>query len=187
VGLFGNLKYFLLTNIWYNICIRNEFKCSLIAGLTENCSGLQGFLIFHSFGGGTGSGFSALMMERLSVDYGKKSKLEFSVYPGKENDIFLNQLFSSSTNQHCSGRTLQFNSHNSHNSRAFWLFFHGRQRGDLRDLPEKSYNHKALASCQVIFANFFTGQLTRTWIVSSHKSSLLLLLLFVSTARWTSI
>jgi len=44
----------------------------------------QGFLIFHSFGGGTGSGFTSLLMERLSVDYGKKSKLEFSVYPAPQ-------------------------------------------------------------------------------------------------------
>lgn len=49
--------------------------------LADNCSGLQGFFVFHSFGGGTGSGFGALLMERLSMDYGKKSKLEFSVYP----------------------------------------------------------------------------------------------------------
>lgn len=49
--------------------------------VADNCSGLQGFLVFHSFGGGTGSGFTSLLMERLSVDYGKKSKLEFSVYP----------------------------------------------------------------------------------------------------------
>lgn len=27
------------------------------------------------------SGFSALLLEQLSLDYGKKSKLEFSVYP----------------------------------------------------------------------------------------------------------
>ena len=52
--------------------------------LSEQCSGLQGFLIFHSFGGGTGSGLTSLMMERLSVDYGKKSKLEFSVYPAPQ-------------------------------------------------------------------------------------------------------
>lgn len=49
--------------------------------LADNCSGLQGFFMFHSFGGGTGSGFGALILERLSTDYGKKSKLEFSVYP----------------------------------------------------------------------------------------------------------
>ncbi|KAI8367537.1 tubulin alpha-1 chain [Radiomyces spectabilis] len=52
--------------------------------LADNCGGLQGFLIFHSFGGGTGSGFGSLLMERLSVDYGKKSKLEFSVYPAPQ-------------------------------------------------------------------------------------------------------
>ncbi len=51
---------------------------------SEQCSGLQGFLIFHSFGGGTGSGFTSLLMERLSVDYGKKSKLEFSIYPAPQ-------------------------------------------------------------------------------------------------------
>ncbi|KAL0949339.1 hypothetical protein HGRIS_009411 [Hohenbuehelia grisea] len=53
--------------------------------LTDNCSGLQGFFLFHSFGGGTGSGLGALILERLSTDYGKKSKLEFSVYPAPTN------------------------------------------------------------------------------------------------------
>jgi tubulin alpha len=40
---------------------------------------MQGFLIFHSFGGGTGAGFGSLLLERLSIDDGKKSKLEFTV------------------------------------------------------------------------------------------------------------
>lgn len=36
------------------------------------------------------SGFLSLMMERLSVDYGKKSKLEFCVYPAPQaNNFFL--------------------------------------------------------------------------------------------------
>ncbi|GAB1523644.1 alpha-tubulin [Rhizoctonia solani] len=52
-----------------------------IRRLADNCSGLQGFFVFHSFGGGSGSGFGALLLERLSQDYGKKSKLEFAVYP----------------------------------------------------------------------------------------------------------
>ena len=55
-----------------------------IRKLADQCSGLQGFLIFRSFGGGTGSGFASLLMERLSVDYGKKAKLEFSVYPAPQ-------------------------------------------------------------------------------------------------------
>lgn len=56
-------------------------KFILFLTQADQCSGLQGFLVFHSFGGGTGSGFSSLLMERLSSDYGKKSKLEFAVYP----------------------------------------------------------------------------------------------------------
>ncbi|KAF8914166.1 alpha tubulin [Gymnopilus junonius] len=38
--------------------------------LADNCSGLQGFFVFHSL--------------RLSTDYGKKSKLEFCVYPAPQ-------------------------------------------------------------------------------------------------------
>ncbi len=49
--------------------------------VADNCGGLQGFMFTHSFGGGTGSGFGALLLEQLSIDYGKKSKLEFAVYP----------------------------------------------------------------------------------------------------------
>ena len=52
--------------------------------LTEQCEGLQGFMIYHSFGGGTGSGFASLLMEHLCVDFGKKSKLEFAIYPAPQ-------------------------------------------------------------------------------------------------------
>jgi len=52
-----------------------------IRKLADDCEGLSGFIFYRSFGGGTGSGFSSLLMERLSVDYGKKTKLEFSIYP----------------------------------------------------------------------------------------------------------
>ena len=52
--------------------------------LADQCSRLQGFLLFHSSGGGTGSGFTSLLMERLSVYYGRKEKLEFSIYPAPQ-------------------------------------------------------------------------------------------------------
>ncbi|XP_041370356.1 uncharacterized protein LOC121384161 [Gigantopelta aegis] len=58
-----------------------ELVLDRIRKLADQCNGLQGFLIFHSFGGGTGSGFTSLLMERLSSDYGKRSKIEFAVYP----------------------------------------------------------------------------------------------------------
>lgn len=55
-----------------------------VGKLTEQCNSLQGFFIFRSFGGGTGSGFASLLLERLSVEYGKKSKLEFTIYPAPQ-------------------------------------------------------------------------------------------------------
>ena len=42
------------------------------------------FLVFRSFGGGTGSGFASLLMNQFADDYGKKSKFELSVYPAPQ-------------------------------------------------------------------------------------------------------
>merc|ERR1712226_1255308 len=55
-----------------------------IRKLADNCTGLQGFLLFNAVGGGTGSGLGALLLERLSVDYGRKSKLSFTLYPSPQ-------------------------------------------------------------------------------------------------------
>eukprot|EP00903_Cladosiphon_okamuranus_P011377 g10723.t1 len=55
-----------------------------IRKLADNCTGLQGFLVFHATGGGTGSGVGSLLLERLSVDYGRKSKLSFAITPAPQ-------------------------------------------------------------------------------------------------------
>merc|ERR550519_1751593 len=49
--------------------------------IVERCENIQGFLITHSVGGGTGSGLGMLILERLAVDYRKKSKIGFEIYP----------------------------------------------------------------------------------------------------------
>lgn len=38
-------------------------------------------MLYHSFSGGTGSGVGSLLLEKLSVDYPKKTKIEFAIYP----------------------------------------------------------------------------------------------------------
>ena len=68
--------------------------------VADSCAGLQGFLVFHSFGGGTGSGFGALLMERLSLDYGKKSKLEFCVYPAPQTSTSVVEPYNSILTTH---------------------------------------------------------------------------------------
>jgi len=55
-----------------------------IRKLADNCTGLQGFFCMHAVGGGTGSGLGSLLLERLSVDYGKKSKLDYCIYPSPQ-------------------------------------------------------------------------------------------------------
>ncbi|XP_037775157.1 tubulin alpha chain-like [Penaeus monodon] len=47
----------------------------------EACSGLQGFMFFHSFGGGTGSGFMSLLLEKVMEEFTSPSMLRFSVFP----------------------------------------------------------------------------------------------------------
>lgn len=61
-----------------------ELCLERIRKLADNCTGLQGFLVFNAVGGGTGSGLGSLLLERLSVDYGKKSKLGFTIYPSPQ-------------------------------------------------------------------------------------------------------
>lgn len=58
-----------------------ETTLNSIRKTVDQCESLQGFMIFHSVGGGTGSGFASLLLEHLSNDYPKKAKLDFCVYP----------------------------------------------------------------------------------------------------------
>ena len=45
---------------------------------------IQGFIVSHAFGGGTGSGFTSLLMESLVSEFAKKAKLEFVIYPAPQ-------------------------------------------------------------------------------------------------------
>jgi len=58
-----------------------EFVNDRVTKIVEACENLQGFLICHAVGGGTGSGMGMLILERLAVDYRKKSKIGFEIYP----------------------------------------------------------------------------------------------------------
>ncbi|XP_037940532.1 tubulin alpha-4A chain-like [Teleopsis dalmanni] len=52
-----------------------------VRNFTNNCENVEGFIIYHSAGGGTGYCLTALLMERLRNDYPKKMFTEFSIYP----------------------------------------------------------------------------------------------------------
>ena len=53
-----------------------------------------------------GSGFGSLLMERLSIEYGKKSKLGFSIYPAPQVATAIVEpynalLYTHTTLEHC--------------------------------------------------------------------------------------
>ncbi|XP_055905576.1 tubulin alpha-3 chain-like isoform X2 [Eupeodes corollae] len=52
-----------------------------IRRIAEVCDNLRGFLMFRSIGGGTGSGLGNLIFEKFQMEYAKKPKLEFIVFP----------------------------------------------------------------------------------------------------------
>ncbi|EDV19676.1 uncharacterized protein TRIADDRAFT_61873 [Trichoplax adhaerens] len=52
-----------------------------IRKVCDQCSALQGFVLFNSLSGGTGSGLSSLILERITADYGKCTKLQYAVSP----------------------------------------------------------------------------------------------------------
>jgi tubulin alpha len=68
-----------------------ELCLDRIRKLADNCTGLQGFLVFNAVGGGTGSGLGSVLLERLSADYGKKSKLGFIIYPSPQVLLLLGE------------------------------------------------------------------------------------------------
>ena len=63
---------------------------------------LNAYTCIFSFGGGTGSGFTSLLMERLNLEYQRKNILDFGIYPapqvqpnlGKCTEIRAKQLLS---------------------------------------------------------------------------------------------
>ena len=48
--------------------------------MAEDCTGLQGFIIFHSFGGGTGSGKLMYLTCKVVSDF--KTYVDFFLLPG---------------------------------------------------------------------------------------------------------
>lgn len=50
--------------------------------LAESCGSLQGFVLTHSIGGGCGSGFTSLLLEHISTEFGlKKNILDYCIFP----------------------------------------------------------------------------------------------------------
>lgn len=72
-----------------------ELVLDRIRKVAEDCESPQGMILFRSYGGGTGSGFTTLLLQRLCEDYGRKSKLDFGIYPAPRVNINFIRVFTS--------------------------------------------------------------------------------------------
>jgi len=68
--------------------------------LVDNSQNVQGFIIHHAVGGGTGSGLGALILERIAVDYRKKSKIGFEIYPSPKISTCIVEPYNSMLSTH---------------------------------------------------------------------------------------
>ena len=67
---------------FYNL--GRELRDDIFEGVrreAEGCDSLQGFYIFRSLGGGTGSGLGSLLIQELQKEFGGKDKIDFSIAP----------------------------------------------------------------------------------------------------------
>lgn len=71
-----------------------------IRKLADACDGLQGFVITHSVGGGTGSGFASLLLERLATEFPRTTKLDYCVYPSKNMSTSVVEPYNSVLSTH---------------------------------------------------------------------------------------
>ena len=55
--------------------------------LTEDCDSLQTFLLLHSLGGGTGSGFGSRILEELQDEYPSIYRFVSAVFPQHNDDV----------------------------------------------------------------------------------------------------
>jgi len=76
-----------------------SFIVLAVSKISQNKKQMGIFILF--FSGGTGSGFTSLLMERLSLDYGKKAKLEFAVYPAPQVSTAVVEPYNSILTTHC--------------------------------------------------------------------------------------
>jgi len=63
--------------------ILSEFILDRVRRLTENCSCFIGFKFFHSMGGGTGSGLTSLLSEKLKNEFQDRMSTAYSIYPSQ--------------------------------------------------------------------------------------------------------
>ena len=72
-----------------------EDKYDNIRKSIEKCDNLEGFFLIHSLGGGVGSSFSSDLLYYFDINYSKKFKVNFSIFPSKKRSSSMIEIYNS--------------------------------------------------------------------------------------------
>lgn len=78
---------------------------NLIRRLVEKCEELEGFILLHSLGGGTGSGLTSVLLHALMLDYDKAAKCQIPVYPGSRLSTSIVEPYNTTLHLHSTMET----------------------------------------------------------------------------------
>lgn len=78
----GADNYSMARYVWGREFIDDSLNC--IRKLKEQCDNFEGYFVYNSINGATGSGITALLNERLHRDDFKKPLFQFSIFPSKD-------------------------------------------------------------------------------------------------------
>ena len=70
----------------YHTCGKSMINLAMerLRKIADNCENIQGFNLMNSFSGGTGSGFTSLLLSKMGVEYAKRAKFQVAIYPGTQ-------------------------------------------------------------------------------------------------------
>ena len=72
--------------------LKNDFEDGL-RKMIEPCDKIQGILIYHSLGGGTGSGITSNLIKFLYETYPKITSVNFSIFPSIDNNDSITDIY----------------------------------------------------------------------------------------------
>ena len=77
-----------------------DISLNKIRQMADNSDNLEGFIIFNSISGGTGSGLGTLLLEEISTTYESKKKLGFQIFGSPHTSTSSTESYNSMLNLH---------------------------------------------------------------------------------------
>ena len=137
-------------------------KCEI-----EKCEQIDCFLVFNSFCGGTGSGMTSLVLNKMSVDFGRVKKISVSLYPPSQIASSPVEIYNFALSTHGSLEHSDLNF--CYDNEAILNYL--RTQRNLEDAVFYDINQVIIQSVLAIFSPIYTDSSERTDSASQANST----------------